>query len=344
MKPTDFSVAIQKFFTAFLAQQRGCCENTIKSYRDTFKLFLEFMSKKYSVSPDKMTLSRFTSKEVVEFGNYLSKVRSNTDRTRNQRIASLRSFVKFLQYEYPDQMFQWQKIQNLPIRRHANKPVSYLSQDEIAMLLSKIETKNNMGIRDLALITLLYDSGARVQEIVNLSVRDVRIEQPSQVTLHGKGKKIRVVPLMSDTVKVLKSYMTRFGLMRPEQSDNPLFCSRRGERITRFGIAYLLEKYAIEAKLKMSSIPDKVSPHLLRHSKAMHLLEEGCSEFSIRDLLGHADLKTTNIYAKANQNMIRKAIEGASKKKSHSDNDFSWKRDKGILTWLSGLSNTTPLE
>lgn len=337
MKPTDFSVAIQKFFTAFLAQQRGCCENTIKSYRDTFKLFLAFMSETYSTSPDKMTLSRFTSKEVEEFGKYLSKVRSNSDRTRNQRIAALRSFVKFLQYEYPDQMLQWQKIQSLPMRRHANKPVSYLSQDEIAMLLSKIETKNDMGIRDLALISLLYDSGARVQEIVNLSVRDIRIEKPSQVTLQGKGRKIRVVPLISCTVSILKSYMERFNLMRPEQSSNPLFCNRNGTRITRFGIAYLLEKYASEAKLKMSSIPDNVSPHLLRHSKAMHLLEEGCSEFAIRDLLGHVDLKTTSIYAKANQEMIRKAIEGASKKKSRSGDDFSWKRDESILAWLNEL-------
>ena len=205
-------------------------------------------------------------------------------------------------------MFQRQKIQSLPMRRHANKPVSYLSQDEIAVLLSKIKTKNNMGVRDLALITLLYDSGARVQEIVNLSVRDIRIEQPSQVTLLGKGKKIRTVPLISYTVKILKSYMDQFGLTEPEQVDRPLFCNRNGARITRFGIAYLLEKYAIEAKLKMSSIPDKVSPHLLRHSKAMHLLEEECSEFAIRDLLGHVDLKTTSIYVKANQEMIRNSI------------------------------------
>ena len=337
MKPTDFSIAIQKFFTSFLVQQRACGENTIKSYRDTFKLFLEFMSRKHLISPDKMTLSRFTSENVVEFGKYLSKARNSSDRTRNQRIAALRSFVKFLQYEYPDQMFQWQKIQSLPMRRHENKPVSYLSQDEIAVLLSKIGTKTDMGTRDMALITLLYDSGARVQEIVNLSVRDIRIEQPSQVTLHGKGKKIRIVPLISYTVNVLKSYMDRFGLTQPEQSDSPLFCNRRGERITRFGIAYLLEKYAIEAKLKMTSIPDKVSPHLLRHSKAMHLLEEGCSEFAIRDLLGHVDLKTTSIYAKANQEMIRKAIEKASKKKSHSNGELSWKNDVGLLAWLNEL-------
>ncbi len=224
------------------------------------------------------------------------------------------------------------------MRRHVNKPVSYLSQDEIAVLLSKNETKNNMGVRDLALITLLYDSGARVQEIANLSVRDIRIEQPSQVTLHGKGKKIRIVPLISCTVKILKSYMDQFGLTQPEQSDSPLFCNRRGTRITRFGIAYLLEKYTFEAKLKKSSIPAKVLPHLLRHSKAMHLLEEGCSELAIRDLLGHADLKTTSIYAKANQEMIRKAIEKASKEKFLSNNDFSWKNDVGILAWLNELS------
>jgi len=337
MKQTDFASALQKFFSEHLTHQRGSSENTIKSYRDTFRLFLQFMFEKQNVKPDKITLAAFTAEAVKDFGKYLSKTRKCGARTRNQRLAALHSFVGFLLYEHPEKMFQWQKIKAIPMYRQEKKPVEYLTQDEIAALISTIRTDSTVGLRDKVLLLLLYDSGARVHEIVGLSAGDVRLGKPSQITLHGKGDKVRIVPLMPTTTGLLKTYMEKTGLMDASRSGDALFCNRRGTRISRFGVAYLLKKYAEQANNKSAKIPESVSPHKLRHSKAMHLLEEGCTHVIIQHFLGHSDLKTTSIYAKAHPEMVRSALEKANKKKNVPVDEFSWQKDAKLLDWLNEL-------
>jgi len=336
MKRTDFASALQKFFLEHLVHQRGCSENTIKSYRDTFRLFLQFLLDKRNIKPDKITLAGFTAEEVKDFVKYLSKNRKCSVRTRNQRLAAIHSFVVFLFYEHPERMFQWQKIKAIPMHRQEKKPVEYLTQDEIAALMSTIQTDSLIGLRDKTMLLLLYDSGARVHEIVGLSVGDVRLGKPSQITLHGKGEKTRIVPLMPTTTSLLKTYMEKSGHKDATRSSDALFCNRRGTRISRFGIAYLLEKYAERARSKTGML-ESVSPHKLRHSKAMHLLEEGCTHVVIQHLLGHSDLKTTSIYAKAHPEMVRSALEKTCKKKSVSVAKFSWQNDSQLLDWLNEL-------
>jgi len=337
MKPTDFAVALQKYFSEHLIHQRGNRENTIKSYRDTFKLFLEYMSQKNATPPSRMTLAKFTADAVEGFRKYLVVVRKCSKRTGNQRLASIHSFVRFLQYEYPEMMLQWQRIQAIPTSRCDSPPVQYLTQKEMVALSASIETNTRKGIRDKTMIVLLYDTGARVQELVDLSIRDVRIGALSQVCLHGKGGKTRMVPLMSATVTLLQEYMKIYGLLQEGRKDNPLFSNRQGNRLTRFGITYILREYANEARKTEPSIPSKVTPHLLRHSKAMHLLEQGCSEVVVQHLLGHSDLKTTSIYARANADMIRSALKKVDKKSDKPVEQFSWIENSDILSWLKKL-------
>ncbi|MGL6247980.1 MAG: tyrosine-type recombinase/integrase [Culicoidibacterales bacterium] len=337
MKQTDFAISLQKFFSDYLVHQRGCSTNTIKSYRDTFKLFLEFLREQHSIKPEKMVLSRLTSEVVSDFCKYIEKTRCCTTRTRNQRLSVLHSFVKYLQYEHPERMQQWQKILGIPMRRQKTRELTYLSQHSMSVLFSVIFDTTQLGLRDRALLMLLYDTGARVQEIVDLSVRDISLVKPSQVTLHGKGGKLRVVPLMDITTNCIKKYMETFCLHQKGNENRALFSNRRGERMTRFGISFILEKYASQARLKDKSIVSPLTPHILRHSKAMHLLEAGCHEVVIQNFLGHSDIKTTGIYVKADTSMVRAALEKVTPVLPKKEDGFTWQKDKNLLDWLNDL-------
>ena len=336
MKPTDFAIALQRFFREHLAHQRANSTNTIRSYRDTFKLFLNYIAEFRSIPIRKMTLDKFTAEEIGGFRKYLANTRKNSPSTRNQRMAAVHSFVGYLQQEYPDRLAQWQRIQSMPTQRSQSKPVKYLTQKELATLMATIPTDSLKGTRDKAMLVLLYDSGARVQEIVDLTVRDLRLDTPAQASVTGKGKKTRVVPLMPTTVMILNEYLKKFRLNR-EDVNLPLFKNRRGEKLTRFGITYLLKTYAERARKKCKTIPKGLSPHMLRHSKAMHLLEQGIPEVVIQHILGHADLKTTSVYAKANPEMTRAALEKVNKDKKATVEEFSWQSNDDLLAMLESL-------
>jgi site-specific recombinase XerD len=337
MKPTDFAIALQKFFHDYLAHQRGCSTNTIKSYRDTFKIFLYYMLRKKSIPAHKITLNQLTSKEIKEFQKYLMTTRKNSERTRIQRMAAIHSFINFLQHEYPDRIAQWQQILAIPQVRCPHKLIKYLTQKETAALMSVILTNSKKGWRDKAMILLLYDSGARVQELVDLTVRDIRLDTLAQVTLTGKGKKMRVVPLMPTTVQILNKYGELFKLLQNNMKESPLFKNRKGEKLTRFGVSYLLKKYGTKAKMLEKSIPSNLTPHILRHSKAIHLLEQGVSEIVIQNILGHTDMKTTAIYAKINSEMIRNALKKINNDTLELEEQYSWQKDEDIMSMLESL-------
>ena len=340
MKNNDFAHSVQKFFDVHLSLHHSRSENTVKSYRDVFRTFLRFMLEKKSITADKVTLAHLTSDVINEYRMFLSKTRKNSDSTINQRLSAIHSFVKFLQLEYPERILQWQRILTVPLFRQEKKTVEYLPEDDLAKLIASIKTDSLYGIRDRALLFVLYDTGARVQEIANLKLGDVRLEKPTQIVLHGKGKKVRIAPLQNEATKWLKVYMDRFGLTHEMEVNQPLFRNRRGKKFSRFGIAYLLEKYSngiIELKSK------KLTPHQLRHSKAMHMLKSGISSEVIQKFLGHADIKSTAIYAHADTDMVRSALEKLEKKKSTAEseppptNEVSWKKDPDLLDWLNNL-------
>ena len=336
MKPTDFSIHVTSFLTHYLAAQRNLSPNTIKAYRDVFTLFLRFCRDVQGIAPDKLHLEQIDVSLVEAFLDHLEKERKSSPCTRNHRLATLHAFFRYVQTEEPAHMFQCQRILTIPLRRHTRPTVSYLSKEELAEILAKPDLRTDRGRRDAVLLSILYDTGGRVQELIDLSVGDVRLDPPAQLRLLGKGRKIRAVPLMGSTIQLLHDYIQEKHLNRPELFCKPLFQNARNQRLSRSGVRYILKKYLLKAQKNRPSLNRAVSPHTLRHTKGMHLLQSGVSLEMIRDFLGHVDVKTTQIYATANLEMKRNALEKI--------NDLSpvqaipsWQQNKDLLDWLRSL-------
>jgi site-specific recombinase XerD len=204
------------------------------------------------------------------------------------------------------------------------------------LLLSQPDKKTIKGRRDLTMLSILYDSGCRVQELADLRVRDVVLDNPAVLILTGKGNKVRRVPLMKNTLALLEHYINENSLDKPWKSDYPLFINKQHNKLTKEGIAYIISQYIGSARRTSAIVPEKVMPHMFRHSKAMHLLQAGVSLIYIRDFLGHEDIKTTEIYAKCDSELKRKAIENAYPDLVDS-NLPDWNKDAALLDWLSNL-------
>jgi site-specific recombinase XerD len=336
MKPTDFSIHVTSFLTHYLAAQRNLSPNTIKSYRDVFTLLLRFCRDVRGIAAEKLRLEQIDVPLVEAFLDHLETERQSSPRTRNHRLATLHAFFRYVHAEEPAHMVQCQRILAIPLRRHVRPTVGYLSKDELAEILAQPDMRTLEGRRDAVLLSVLYDTGARVQELIDLSVGDVRLDPPAQLRLMGKGRKMRCVPLMDNTILLVRDHIQENHLDRPEQFDKPLFQNTRGQRLSRSGIRYILQKYLGRARSKLPSLNRKVSPHTLRHAKGMHLLQSGISLDMIRDFLGHVDVKTTQIYARANLEMKRSALEKITDP-SPVRTIPAWQQNKDLLDWLRSL-------
>lgn len=299
MKTTDFAEQLAAFLTMYLPGQRGFSSNTIFSYRDTFKSVLQYAEQERGLRPDKMKLCNFNAEFIADYLDWLESKRNCSRSTRNQRLAVIRSFARYVQGKRPEYLFESQKIMGLRSKKRSESQLPYLTPDAIRTILAQPDMLTEYGRRDAVLLSLLYDSGARVQEICDLRVRDVRVQKPYTVTLNGKGNKTRAVPIMRDTAELIEKYLREQSLLAPEKLDYPLFCNRQHSKLTRAGVAYILKKYCNLARTTELGIPMMVSPHIFRHSKGMHLLQAGVNLVYIRDFLGHASITTTEIYAKA---------------------------------------------
>lgn len=337
MKPTNFAVHLTAFLTNYLPAQRNVSPNTIKAYRDAFVLLLRYCRDARQLAPDRLRLEQIDPALALDFLGHLEKDRQCSARTRNLRLTALHAFFRYLQTEEPGLLLPCQRILALPLQRHVPAVVEYLSPESLAVILRQPDLTRRTGRRDAVLLSLLYDIGARVQELIDLSVRDVRLDSPAQVRVTGKGRKTRVVPLLSGTVALLREYLHEQGWSGAEPMDQPLFRNRFGGRLSRSGIRYLVEKYTQKAFTTQAppQLP-KVSPHTFRHSKAMHLLQAGNPLVVIRDFLGHATIKSTEIYARADLDMTRRALDKASDQ-SPTPAIPSWQKDKGLLDWLISL-------
>jgi len=336
MKPTDFAVRLTAFLGQYLPVQKNVSPNTVKAYRDAFTVLLRYCRDEQRVPPEKITLDALNASLVLGFLNHLEAERDCCTRTRNHRLAVLHAFFRYLQTEVPERMMQSQQILAIPFRRCGRPTVNYLSTGELSEILAQPDLATGCGRRHAVMLSLLYDSGARVQELVDLSVRDVRLDSPAQVRLTGKGKKTRVVPLLSGTVELLAQYMREYRLDHPARMDAPLFFNRKGERLSRSGVRYLLNKYTQNARRAKPGLPERITPHTMRHSKAMHLLQAGNPATVIQAILGHADIRSTDIYARADLDMKRRALEKATKT-APSFTPPSWQNDKGLIDWLHSL-------
>ena len=337
MKPTDFSKSLTDFLSKYLPAERGMSYNTISSYKMTFILFIEFMNTQKNVNVQKLSLSNCSRESIVQFLDWLQLTRKSSDSTRNVRLAALHSFFKFMQYREPDRLNEWQQILSIKVKKAKKEVINYLSVDGIKLLLCQPDQLSRKGVRDLAMLALMYDTGARVQEIIDLTPSSLRLDKPFTIKLLGKGNKARIVPLMEQEVVHLKYYMQKNKLFEPHANLYPLFFNSRKVKLTRAGVGHVLQQYAHMARNKNPSlIPDKISCHSLRHSKAMHLLQAGVNLVYIRDILGHESVQTTEVYAGVDSKHKRDAIEKAYCDVINKEVP-EWNNNENLITWLKNF-------
>jgi site-specific recombinase XerD len=308
--PTSLARALHRFFQEYLPAQRGMSLHTLRSYRDAVLLFLRYAAQDTRGRIESLDLDDFTAERVTRFLRHLETERKNGITTRNARLAALHTFARFLIASYPERMAAYQRVLGIPFKRGAQRmPIDYLELSEVETLLGNINQKTPAGRRDYALFALMFNTGARVQEILNLKVRDVRFDPPHQVRLLGKGNKIRLCPIWPRTAKLLQELTATASSSSDDPAGQFLFQNRCGEPLTRFGVRYLLRKHLPQRLAGGSSgLNKRLHPHSLRHTTAVYLLKSGVDLATISQWLGHATLNTTMRYARADMDLKRQAL------------------------------------
>ena len=265
-KPTDFSYFLSNFLIKFLPCERGLSNNTISSYRDTFVLLLKYYKEINSIKPEYIDLSTLNKEQILSFLNWLENDRGVSTRTRNQRLAAIHSFFRYIQEVEPSLLHECQKILTISFKKALHRSINYLSLGTVKAILAQPDITTIGGRRDAVMLSTMYDTGARVQEIIDLKVRDIRTESPATIRLTGKGNKTRIVPLMQPTANLIRLYIREKSLLVSEKQTAPLFTNRMNLSLTRAGVAYILNKH-FESMLKANpeSPSDKISPHIFRN-------------------------------------------------------------------------------
>ena len=334
MKTSDFSKYLTDYLEHYLPELKNVSENTLATYSDTFSYFLAYCQDVESMKIEKMAISDLNAELVERYLNWMETIQGNSLATRNNRLATIHSFVRYLQPREPKLLLDFQKILAIPTKKAPQRTVQPLSKESVGILLRQPDTSTLKGRRDATVLCVLYDTAARVSELCDLRIEDVRFENPPRIRITGKGMKVRTVPILPETAKNLKSYLIETHRLKPECYHLPLFVNRDGEPFTRSGIRYILNKYTRMAHEIDDSIPESINPHRIRHTKAMHLYEAVEDLVDVRDFLGHADIKTTSIYARSSLAKKKRAQEKISD--SPVPELPSWQQDKNLLEWLKG--------
>jgi site-specific recombinase XerD len=337
MKTKDFSAHLTDYLSHYLPYLKNVSGNTISSYCDTFRIFLEYCQAYEGLKIEKMSLGDMKPELVDRFLEFLETERNNSIATRNQRLGAIHSFVQYLQPKEPRLLLNFQQILAIPVKKVARKPIKPLTKEAVAVILRQPDTSTARGRRDATILSFLYDTAARVQEICDLRVEDLRLDYPESVRILGKGQKTRTIALMPQTVQNLKNYLAENHMLTSEKNYMHLFTNRDGNPLTRAGVTYILNKYVSSASNDNNFIPEKITPHVLRHTKAMHVYEAGNNLVYVRDFLGHVDIKTTGIYARASVDMKRQALERVSD--SPVQDIPSWQQNKDTLAWLKSFGS-----
>lgn len=309
-RATDLGQSVMRFFENYLTVQRGMSPNTVRGYRDALVLLLQFAARDAHRRVEQLQIADLTAERVVKFLQFLETDRHNSIATRNARLGAIHAFARFLVDQWPERLGFLQRILAVPFRRGArDAPIEYLESGEVDALLKSIDRSRPSGCRDYALFALYFNTGARVQEVLNLRQRDLRLDPPCQVRLQGKGNKVRLCPIWPATARVLRALIERSSRTGMDPADTPLFTNARGQPLTRFGVRYLLRKYIAAASRQVTTLRGKrIHPHSLRHSTAIHLLKAGVDFATISQWLGHASLTTTMRYARADLDLKRQAL------------------------------------
>ena len=307
---TPLGRCLVRFFREYLPALRGLSRHTIHSYRDSLVLFLQFAARDTGRPVEALDIADVTADRVERFLTSLEADRHNGIATRNARLAALHTFVRFMVADHPEHIEALQRVLGIPFKRGARvAPVEYLETAEVEALLAGIDRSTPSGQRDYALFALMFNTGARVQEILDLRVRDLRLEPPCQVRLHGKGNKVRLCPIWPRTAHLLQEIIVSRHIEGEDLADQPVFINRQGAAMTRFGVRYLLRKHLAAAEQTVPTLADKrIHPHSLRHTTAIHLLKAGVDFATISQWLGHANLNTTMRYARADLDVKRQAL------------------------------------
>jgi len=331
-RTSDFPVIIHTFFTDWLGRQRELSTHTVRSYRDTWRLFLRFLEEHRAMPIERLILSDITTDHVLAFLEHHERTHSISTGTRNCRLAGLRALFDFAARRDPALIAQATQMRQIPRRRGIQSPICYLEQEEVDAILAQPDRSTPEGQRDHTLMVFLYNTGARIQEALDVCPHAVRFESPSSVQLFGKGRKERVCPLWPETSALLQSLLRR----RPRSMDQPIFVNRYGEHLGASGVRLKLAQYVAGAAKTVPSIARKrISPHTFRHSTAVALVAEGVGTPVIRALLGHAQLETTAHYAQANLQTKREAL--ARLPSPGTTGRSRWKRDASVLAWLDSI-------
>ena len=305
-RTADLPSLVERYFCEYLVKQRNASLETILSYRDAFRLFLRFSEQQFGRAPATLTLADFDAPQILAFLDSLEKQRHCSVRSRNARLAALRSFLQYAALQEPTALASISHSLAIPVKRFDRVPVSYLSQEEVTAVLNGPDRNSWSGHRDAVMLATMYNTGARVSEIIRLNVEDLQLGPTATVRIHGKGRKERVVPLWKDTRRQLADWLRQISTA----GSDPLFPSRRSERLTRPGFRSRLNAAVAIARQSCSSLRKRrVFPHLIRHSTAMHLLQSGVDITVIALWLGHESTATTHMYVEADLTMKKRAIE-----------------------------------
>jgi len=325
------STLIQHFFCRRLITQRNASPQTIAGYRDTFRLLFHYAQEKMKKAPAALQFEDLDADFVLRFLDYLEQERGNCERTRNIRLAAIRSFLRYVSYRLPGSLSTIQEVLAIPLKRFDRPSLEFLQREEVEAIITAPDKTTFSGHRDFVMFMTLYNTGARVSEIIRLQVGDVCLESKASVLIHGKGRKQRAVPLWSSTKRHLKRWL----LQLKSDSHEPLFPSRCGRPLSRSGVEYRLRLAVNKAAERFPSLKKRqISPHTLRHTTAMHLLQSGVDITVIALWLGHESPTTTHMYVEADLTMKEKALR---KLQDPSLKSMRYQASDSILSFLESL-------
>jgi integrase/recombinase XerD len=331
---------LKPYLMHYLPLEKGSSQNTVLSYRDTIKLLLCFAADKLHSPLDALSVEELNMELILAFLDYLESERDCTASTRNQRLAALRSLFKYIGRQTPELLLQVHQICSISMKATEEKTIEYLTTEELRALTGSIDQNTPLGLRNYALILLLFNTGARVSEIINLKLEDIVLTGSPKINIMGKGKKPRACVLWGDTVHALRALLEVRSPRNP--ADTHVFLNAVGDPLSRFGVGYILKKYAILGKVQCPSMARKnITPHVMRHSTAMQLLIIGIEVAMIALWLGHAKIDTTNRYVECNMEMKRSIIEQIDVPTAKRTRP-KWHKPE-TLEWLDSLSNPVPL-
>jgi site-specific recombinase XerD len=332
-----FSHLVTRFFISYLANERGLSENTVAAYSDCMRLLINYACERFAVDPDKLNTGMFTQELILEFLDHLERDRKNCEASRNQRLAAIKTFFQFLARTVPELMHLNERIQAIRPKRTDHLPPPSLTVAEVDAIIASPDPVRLLGARDKALLQTFYNTGARVQELVDLTIPDLRFDTPAAVTLTGKGRKRRTIPLWPETVRIIRHYLQ--ARQQHGIHSEHLFLNVVGQPMTRFGIGRRVQHHAAAAAVRCSSLRDRrISPHVFRHTTALHLIEAGNDITVVKDWLGHADLKTTSQYVEVSIERKREALEKAPAPRSSKEPEAPSWREPPLMAFLVRLS------